>query len=154
MGTVTRRPHCPLDIHTVNMKFMILSCLVAITLGVKLENLEKPIAILRSESYLDGGNFNYNFESEDGIQVAADGSSNAEGASVMSGTYSFTLPDGTPASFNWVADQNGFRIESPLLPVAPQPEHHMPEHALEQVRFAVQQRAAGLRYDGATSQWI
>merc|ERR1712189_140260 len=129
---------------TSNMNFLVLSCLVVMASCASIEVREEPIAILSSESVMDGGNFNYNFESEDGTKVAADGSANAEGASVMSGTYSFTLPDGSLATFNWVADQNGFRVKSPLLPVAPLPEHPMPEHALEQIRFAEQQREAGL----------
>ena len=55
----------------------------------KLNTIEKePVAILRSESFLDSGNFRYNFESEDGTSVNAEGSDAAEGGTIMSGRYS------------------------------------------------------------------
>jgi len=82
------------------------------------------------------------------------GSADENGAQVMQGSYSFPLPDGTIATFNWVADANGFRVESPLLPVAPQPEHPIPAHAQEQIDFANAQRAAGLVWDEAVGAWI
>lgn len=58
-------------------------------------------------------------------------------------SFSFTLDDGTPAEFTYTADENGYNVQSDLIPQAPE----MPEHALEQIRFAEQQRAAGVEWD-------
>ena len=53
------------------------------------------------------------------------------------------LADGTFAVINWVADELGFRAESPILPVA----HPLPAHAEEQIRVAEQQRAEGITFE-------
>ncbi|NEU36398.1 chitin-binding domain-containing protein, partial [bacterium LRH843] len=34
------------------------------------------------------------------------------------GSYSYTAPDGTPITVNWVADENGFRAEGAHIPQA------------------------------------
>ncbi|CAL4120233.1 unnamed protein product, partial [Meganyctiphanes norvegica] len=81
---------------------------------------DEPVAILREESDpIDGFNFRHEFEADNGISQSMIGSADESGAQVMTGSYSFPLPDGTIATFNWVADSLGFRVESPLLPVAP-----------------------------------
>ncbi|KAG7173486.1 Cuticle protein [Homarus americanus] len=50
----------------------------------------------------------------------------------------FTLPDGTPAVFTFVADEFGYRVESDLLPTP----HPLPAHAIAQIEFARQQKAS------------
>ena len=45
--------------------------------------------------------------------------------------------------FTYTADENGYQVESDLLPVAPP----MPEHALEQIRIADELRAQGVEWD-------
>merc|ERR1712228_979103 len=102
MGT-----HSGYSNHTDNMKLLVISCLVVMGSCAKLplEEREEPIAILRSESFKDGANFNYNFESENGIAVDAVGSSNAAGVSNMQGSYKYILDDGNTANFNWIADE-------------------------------------------------
>ncbi|CAL4090187.1 unnamed protein product, partial [Meganyctiphanes norvegica] len=116
---------------------------------------DEPVAILREESDpIDGANFRHEFEADNGISQSMVGSAAEDGTQVMSGSYSFPLPDGTIATFNWVADALGFRVESPLLPVAPEAEHPIPAHALEQIAFADAQRAAGLVWDEAAGAWL
>ena len=44
---------------------------------------------------------------------------------------------------NFIADENGYRAESPLIPQAPP----LPAHAQEQVRKAAEERARGVQYD-------
>ncbi|CAL4094853.1 unnamed protein product, partial [Meganyctiphanes norvegica] len=116
---------------------------------------DEPVAIIREESDpIDGANFRHEFEADNGISQSMVGSAAEDGTQVMSGSYSFPLPDGTIATFNWVADALGFRVESPLLPVAPEAEHPIPAHALEQIAFADAQRAAGLVWDEAAGAWL
>merc|ERR1712029_1320679 len=113
------------------------------------------VAIIREDSVpIDGANFRHEFEADNGIAQSVVGSADESGASVMSGTYSFPLPDGTIATITWVADAAGFRAESPLLPVAPLPEHPVPAHAQEQIDFAAAQQAAGLVWDQGAEAWV
>ncbi|CAL4117844.1 unnamed protein product, partial [Meganyctiphanes norvegica] len=119
--------------NTDNMKLIIFAALVAFA-AARPQLEEEPVAILREESDpIDGANFRHEFEADNGISQSMVGSAAEDGTQVMSGSYSFPLPDGTIATFNWVADALGFRVESPLLPVAPEAEHPIPAHALEQI---------------------
>ncbi|CAL4092931.1 unnamed protein product [Meganyctiphanes norvegica] len=134
------------------MKLIIFASLVAFA-AAQVE--DEPVAIIREESDpIEGANFRHEFEADNGISQSMVGSAAEDGTQVMSGSYSFPLPDGTIATFNWVADSLGFRVESPLLPVAPEAEHPIPAHALEQIAFADAQRAAGLVWDEATGTWL
>merc|ERR1719342_1841446 len=117
-------------------------------------NCQKPIAILRSESFKDGANFNYNFEAENGIAVDAVGSSNGAGTSNIQGSYSYFMDDGNKANFNWIADEEGYRVESNMLPVAPAFPHPIPAHVQEQIDFAAQQQARGLSWNQDAEAWI
>ena len=116
---------------------------------------EEFVAILREESDpIDGANFRHEFEADNGLSQSMIGSADENGAAVMSGSYSFPLPDGSIATFDWVADANGFRVESPLLPVAPLAEHPIPAHAQEQIDYANAQQAQGLIWDELNGGWI
>ncbi|XP_047478827.1 cuticle protein AM1199-like [Penaeus chinensis] len=122
------------------MKLIFLVCLAAVAAAAPRPQDQPPVAILRDDRSDDGnGNFNYAFESEDGISVSAAGAPGAAGQSNIQGSFRFTLPDGTIAEVSYTADEDGFRPESDLLPIA----HPLPAHALEQIRFAEEQRAAG-----------
>lgn len=87
--------------------------------------------------------YRYNrFESEDGIKVDARGSQRQVGSkaeesgTVQTGSYSYTAPDGTPITVNWVADENGFQATGSHLPVAPP----MPDYV---VKMLADLRATG-----------
>merc|ERR1712128_395830 len=150
--------HSPSYPHTGNMKLLIIFAALVAFAAARPQELEEepiPVAIIREESDpIDGANFRHEFEADNGISQSMVGSADESGAQVMSGSYSFPLPDGTIATFNWVADALGFRVESPLLPVAPLPEHPVPAHAQEQIDFANQQRAAGLAWDESARAWL
>ncbi|XP_047478455.1 cuticle protein AM1199-like [Penaeus chinensis] len=104
---------------------------------------ERQVAILRDDRQDSGdGNFNYNFEAENGISVSGSGAPGSEGQSNMQGSYRFTLPDGTIAEVRYVADEFGFRAESPLIPTP----HPLPAHAVEQIRVAEEQRRRGITF--------
>merc|ERR1711874_310533 len=143
--------------HTDIMKLIIVAALVAFAAAAPQFQDEEiiPVAILREVSDpIEGANFRHEFEADNGISQSMVGSADENGAQVMSGSYSFPLPDGTIATFNWVADALGFRVESPLLPVAPLAEHPIPAHAQEQIDFANAQQAAGLVWDEGAEAWV
>ena len=54
----------------------------------------------------------------------------------MSFPISVIYPDGSTGEFSFVADDQGARFESPLLPIGPE----IPQHALEQILFAEEER--------------
>ncbi|XP_053653182.2 cuticle protein AM1199-like isoform X2 [Cherax quadricarinatus] len=88
------------------------------------------------------GNYNFNFETGDGISRQEQGAPQGPaGAVAAQGGWSFTFPDGTPGELKFVADNEGYRPESPLLPTP----HPLPAHAVAQIEFARQQEGAGPR---------
>ncbi|XP_047476141.1 endocuticle structural glycoprotein SgAbd-8-like [Penaeus chinensis] len=100
-----------------------------------------PVPILEDER--EGpdqfGNYKFNFETGNGISRFEEGSPQGEtGAVASQGGWSFTFPDGTPAVFTFVADANGYRVESDLLPTPPP----LPAHAIAQIEKARQEDAA------------
>lgn len=127
------------------MKFIVALCLFGVALSVPQgQNAPRIIEILRNEvSPIEGANFRYAYETENGITAEKQGVEGSEGQSNMAGSFSFPLDDGSLAQFSYTADENGYNVQSPLLPVAPP----MPEHALEQIRFAEEQRARGVEWD-------
>jgi len=64
------------------------------------------------------------------------GSKAEERGTVQTGSYSYTAPDGTPITVNWVADENGFQATGAHLPVAPP----MPDYV---VKMLADLRASG-----------
>ncbi|XP_047475719.1 pupal cuticle protein 36-like [Penaeus chinensis] len=91
------------------------------------------------------GNYNFNFETANGIIREEQGAPQGEtGAVAQQGAWSFTFPDGTPADFRFVADENGFRVESDLLPTPPP----LPPHAIAQIEKARLEDAAAAASGG------
>ncbi|XP_030747948.1 endocuticle structural glycoprotein SgAbd-2-like [Sitophilus oryzae] len=86
----------------------------------------KPIIPIVSESneLNPDGSFSYSYVSGDGSQAQAQGYLKNQGqkdaeAEVIQGSYSYTAPDGTPITVNWIADENGFRAEGSHIPTPP-----------------------------------
>ncbi|XP_050711927.1 endocuticle structural glycoprotein SgAbd-1-like [Eriocheir sinensis] len=97
-----------------------------------------PILVDERDGPHADGSYSFNFETGNGISRYEQGyPQGPEGAVVSQGGWSFTFPDGTPAVFSFVADENGYRVESPLLPTPPP----LPAHAIAQIEFARQQKA-------------
>ncbi|XP_076056255.1 cuticle protein AM1199-like [Oratosquilla oratoria] len=96
------------------------------------------IPILRSESVGPNrdGSYAFSYESGDGTTREESGRPKAPDSFAVQGSYKFTDPQGTVVNLRYVADENGFHADSPFLPVAPP----LPQHAIEQIRFAQQQR--------------
>ncbi|CAL4061163.1 unnamed protein product, partial [Meganyctiphanes norvegica] len=87
------------------------------------------VPILRDVRHMpegDSGEYSFDFETGNGITRSEQGEDTDEGGMAKEGYWKFTFPDGTPAVFRFVADHNGFQVESDLLPKAPP----MPAHAL------------------------
>ncbi|KAK8377907.1 hypothetical protein O3P69_014088 [Scylla paramamosain] len=100
----------------------------------------KHIAILsQSQEGPDGARFRYAFQTENGINVEARGTPGSKGQSNIDGSFSFPFPEGGTGSVSYVADENGYRPESPLIPTP----HPLPAHAIEQIRFAQSQGRSG-----------
>ncbi|XP_044743664.1 endocuticle structural glycoprotein SgAbd-2-like isoform X1 [Chrysoperla carnea] len=69
------------------------------------------------------GSYQYSFTTADGKTAQETGvlknpGTNIEAESVT-GSYSYTAPDGTPISVRYIADENGFRAEGAHLPTPP-----------------------------------
>ncbi|CAL4061164.1 unnamed protein product, partial [Meganyctiphanes norvegica] len=93
------------------------------------------VPILRDERTMPGGDsgeYKFEFETGNGITRTEQGEELYDGGMVQEGGWQFTFPDGTPAIFTFIADKNGFQVQSDLLPVAPP----MPAHALAQIEKA------------------
>ncbi|XP_042870916.1 cuticle protein AMP4-like [Penaeus japonicus] len=120
------------------MKTAIILVLVAVTVADKLPLINPPVAILRSAQVNpdEFGAHSTEFEAENGIALQIAGSEGAEGGANAAGAWSYPLEDGSIASFRFVADENGFQPESPLLPVAPAFPHPIPQFVLDQIEFA------------------
>ncbi|KAK8726285.1 hypothetical protein OTU49_010189, partial [Cherax quadricarinatus] len=83
------------------------------------------------------GNYNFNFETGDGISRQEQGAPQGPaGAVAAQGGWSFTFPDGSQGVFKFVADGEGYRAESPLI-------HPLPPHAIAQIEKARLEDAAG-----------
>ncbi|KAK8372318.1 hypothetical protein O3P69_019951 [Scylla paramamosain] len=100
----------------------------------------RHIAILsQSQEGPDGARFRYGFQTENGINVEARGTPGSKGQSNIDGSFSFPFPEGGIGSVSYVADENGYRPVSPLIPTP----HPLPAHAIEQIRFAQSQGRFG-----------
>ncbi|XP_063598396.1 cuticle protein AMP1A-like [Penaeus indicus] len=124
------------------MKLIVLACLAAVALARPQKDSEAE-TILDERSDNGDGNFQYTFQTSNGISSSNTGTPGSEGQSNMQGSFSFPLPEGGVAEFTFVADENGYQPSSDLLPVAPP----LPEHVHELLRIAEQQRAEGITFD-------
>ncbi|XP_045101422.1 cuticle protein AM/CP1114-like [Portunus trituberculatus] len=108
------------------MKLVVLACLLAVAAA----RPDKDATIVTDERNDQGdGNFYYRFETSNGIQKEKTGTPGIEGQSNYVGSFQFPLDDGTLATFTFEADENGYRVNSPLLPP-------IPEYVQRQIDFA------------------
>ncbi|CAL4063300.1 unnamed protein product [Meganyctiphanes norvegica] len=91
------------------------------------------------------GAYNFVFETENNIRQAEEGvpGNNAEGSTVVQGTYSYALDDGSVVEVRYIADENGYRAESPILPLSPA----NPAHVEDLIRKAQEEDAQGIIFD-------
>ncbi|XP_077303003.1 endocuticle structural glycoprotein ABD-4-like [Arctopsyche grandis] len=105
---------------------LLISC-IAITFAAPQGKSDEPIAIVKQESNIEpDGGYQYSYETANGIKGDETGtlkkSSDPQGTDVIvaQGSYSYTAPDGTVISVNYVAnDEQGFVPQGDHLPTPP-----------------------------------
>ncbi|KAF5299955.1 hypothetical protein FQA39_LY11328 [Lamprigera yunnana] len=79
-------------------------------------------AVAETREFRPDGSYQFSYATADGQQVQAEGFLKAAAPGVetpvVHGSYSYTAPDGTPVSVNYVADEFGFRAQGPQIPNA------------------------------------
>jgi len=100
-------------------------------------NLEDPnLVSFRSDN--DGlGGYDFAYQTVDGTSRQETGGINAIGANSVQGSYSYISPEGVEVVVNYVADENGFQVDSPNVPA-------IPEHSRQQILRAEEARLRGI----------
>ncbi|KAG7206510.1 hypothetical protein KM043_003855 [Ampulex compressa] len=121
-----------------------LSLLAVATSGLPLDKArpgqgqsQEPVPVLAYT--FDGphpdGSYSYSYETGNGLKVEERGGqkrlSEQEEALTVQGSYSFTLPDGTPVALSYVADENGFQPKADHLPTP----HPIPAGILKSLEY-------------------
>merc|ERR1712198_345028 len=127
-----------------NMKAVVFAALLALAAAAPRPD-DDSAELTHDERYQEGASYNTNVEIDNGIVISESGDDDQ-------GTYVFTAPNGETVELRLVANEDGAVFHSPSghLPVAPEPVeaiHPIPEHALEAIELAAQQRAAGVEWD-------
>ncbi|XP_068203863.1 cuticle protein AM1199-like [Palaemon carinicauda] len=126
------------------MKLIVLACLAAVALAAPAPDEDTSSSVERDERVDHGdGNFRYAFELDDGTAVEAVGRPREEGGISIEGSYRYVHPDGESVEVTYLADENGFQPSGDILPTP----HPLPAHAIEQIRFAGEQRALGVIFE-------
>ncbi|KAK8388485.1 hypothetical protein O3P69_020465 [Scylla paramamosain] len=112
------------------------------------------VPILRDDRVMEeDGRYSVDVETGNGITLSQSGTPEGpDGSVIKAGRYSYTAPDGTLVEVKFVADENGFQPESPLLPVAPEFPHEIPQFVLDQIAFAAEEDAARARAEASEVQ--
>ncbi|KAK8726281.1 hypothetical protein OTU49_010186, partial [Cherax quadricarinatus] len=115
---------CSLTSRMLTLQTVVL-CIVVVTAGADTLgrssagfHQQPEIKILRDERQgpAADGSYYFFYETEDGISRQEEGAPQGEtGAVAKQGSWSFTFPDGTPAAYSFIADENGYRVVSDLL---------------------------------------
>ncbi|KAK4304218.1 hypothetical protein Pmani_023852 [Petrolisthes manimaculis] len=125
------------------MKFVLLACLATLAAAAP-QDFQPIVQVLRDERHNDGsGIFNYVMETDNGIFMEASGTPGSLGQSNVQGSYRQISPEGILEEVRYVADEFGYQPQSPLLPTP----HPLPAHAIEQIRFAEEQKAKGVIFE-------
>ncbi|XP_037720039.1 pupal cuticle protein Edg-78E [Drosophila subpulchrella] len=98
--------------------FKLTLCLLAALMlaNVHADNINKDAVITRQDvdSADPEGNYNYAFETSNGIQAQESGNSNG-----ATGNSNYISPEGIPISLTYIADENGFQPQGAHLPTPP-----------------------------------
>merc|ERR1711942_253954 len=146
MGTLTLKIIIYVAMKTLSVLPMVLA--LSSAMPQLQQQLQQPFYAIRAYNFAPplNGAYNFDFETENDIKQRQEGvASNIDGAVVVQGSYSHPLGDGSGniVEVRYVADENGYRAESPYLPVGPAP----PQHALDLIRKAQEEDAQGIFFD-------
>ncbi|XP_072764377.1 uncharacterized protein [Anoplolepis gracilipes] len=109
---------------------------------------DKDIPILAySNENAGDGNYEFSYETGNGITVQETGHQQGESESV-SGSFSYTGPDGVQYSITYTADENGFHPQGAHLPTPPP----IPPEIQRGVELSLAAEARGENQDGGHSQ--
>ncbi|XP_050700754.1 larval cuticle protein LCP-30-like [Eriocheir sinensis] len=144
-----RRPKTPSGTYSAPIILATLAVVAAAAPQQYYDNSREVVPILKDERQQDEyGRYNLDVETGNGIVLAQSGSPDGpEGSVVKAGQYAYTAPDGTPVVVKFVADENGYQPQSPLLPVAPEFPHPIPQFVLDQIAKAAEEDANRSRED-------
>ncbi|XP_068143240.1 pupal cuticle protein Edg-78E [Drosophila tropicalis] len=97
-------------------KLSIITLLVGVVALVHADNINKDASILSSKNTEPDadGNFQYAFETSNGIQTQEAGNANG-----VTGAFTFISPEGNQVSLTYTADENGFQPSGSHLPTPP-----------------------------------
>ena len=113
------------------------------------------LALNFSANVAGADSFDFDFETENGITQTAVGEMRSIGdvdVIVMRGNYQYIDANGEIVEVSWIADENGYRAESSILPVAPAIPFPEQAAAVEaQIRFAAEEAASGSRSASAST---
>ncbi|XP_042887672.1 cuticle protein AMP4-like [Penaeus japonicus] len=152
--------HRTVTYHTTSaMKVFVLAAVLVLAAAAPQE--PRPIQILLDERVQpEGGAYSFKYETENGIVQSEEGVPGLEGPTNVhpqkstplhiSRTFGIRMifhmllvhlenPNGSIAEVRYQADENGFQAQSPLLPVAPEFPHPIPQFVLDQIAFAEEQ---------------
>ncbi|XP_042887674.1 cuticle protein AM/CP1114-like [Penaeus japonicus] len=131
------------------MKIIILAA--ALVLAAAAPQDERPIQILEDDRVQPkDGAYSFRIKTENGIVQSEEGAPGLDGQTNVQGIFSYTLDDGSVVEVRYQADENGFQAQSPLLPIAPEFPHPIPQFVLDQIAFAEEQ----LRLEALNTQTV
>ncbi|KAJ8731542.1 hypothetical protein PYW07_004706 [Mythimna separata] len=116
--------------------FIVAACIVACVYAA---GSEKEAQVLSNEYDLTPeGNYRSAYETENGISGQSSSVLKAVGkdevAQEVSGSYSYTAPDGQLISVNYVANENGYEARGAHLPTPP-PAEPIPDYILRSIEY-------------------
>nr|AAV28476.1 arthrodial cuticle protein AMP8.1 [Callinectes sapidus] len=124
------------------MKLVVLSCLLAFAVAAPRPDGDAE-TIVDERSDNGDGNFQYRFETSNGIVEQRLGAPGSEGQSNMQGDFGFTLPEGDRFDLTYVADENGYQPNSAFIPT----DHPLPAHVVELLAIVEELRRQGATWN-------
>ncbi|KAJ8717643.1 hypothetical protein PYW07_005573 [Mythimna separata] len=105
---------------------------------------EKAARILSFNNENNGHQYQYSYETENGIKAEEAGQTSEHGGSVSHGAYSYKGDDGQTYTVTYTADEHGFHPQGAHLPTPPP----MPEAIAKSLEQNAKDEAAGIFDDG------
>ncbi|KAJ8721935.1 hypothetical protein PYW08_004337 [Mythimna loreyi] len=116
--------------------FIVAACIVACVYAA---GTDKDAQVVSNEYDLTPeGNYQYAYQTSNGISGRADAVAKPAGKDEVtldvSGSNSYTAPDGQVISLVWVANENGYQPQGAHLPTPPPPQP-IPDYILRSIAY-------------------